>query len=75
MKGKKGESQEIHSIKAEIIKKDYIIVSLKLKLKKIKIPSKLFSINNKIKVTFDCIIKVTKILFKSFVKNNFCKIF
>ena len=31
MKGTKGESQEIHNIKAEIIKKDYIIVSLKWK--------------------------------------------
>ena len=29
MKGTKGESQEIHSIQAELIKKDYIIVSLK----------------------------------------------
>ena len=29
MKGIKGERQEIHSIQAEIIKKDYIIVSLK----------------------------------------------
>ena len=29
MKGTKGERQEIHSIQAEIIKKDYIIVSLK----------------------------------------------
>ena len=58
MKGTKGERQEIHSIQAEIIiKKDYIIVSLKWK--KIKIPSKLFSINNKVKVTYDCIIKVT----------------
>ena len=31
MKGTKGERQEIHSIQAEIIKKDYIIVSLKRK--------------------------------------------
>ena len=29
MKGTKEESQEIHSIQAEIIKRDYIIVSLK----------------------------------------------
>ena len=57
MKGTKGERQEINSIQAEIIKKDCIIVSLKWK--KIKIPSKLFSINNKVKVTYDCIIKVT----------------
>ena len=57
MKGTKGERQEIHSIQAEIIKKDYIIVSLKWG--EIKIPSKLSSINDKIKVTYDCIIKVT----------------
>ena len=57
MKGIKGESQEIHSIQAEIIKRDYIIVSLKWK--KFKIPSKLFSINDKAKATYDCIIKVT----------------
>ena len=56
MKGTKGERQEIHSIQADIIKKDYIIVSLKWK--KIKMPSKLFSINDKEKVTHDCIIKV-----------------
>ena len=31
MKGTKGERQEIHSIQTEIIKKDYIIVSLKWK--------------------------------------------
>ena len=31
MEGTKGESQEIHSIQAEIIKRDYIIVSLKWK--------------------------------------------
>ena len=31
MKGTKGERQEIHSIQAEIIKKDNIIVSLKWK--------------------------------------------
>ena len=57
MKGTKGESQEIHSIQAEIIKKGlyYCIVEAK----KIKIPSKLFSINDKVKVTYDCIIKVT----------------
>ena len=29
MKGTKGERQEIYSIQAETIKKDYIIVSLK----------------------------------------------
>ena len=40
MIGTKGERQEIHSIQAEIIKKDYIIVSLKWK--KIKIPKKYF---------------------------------
>ena len=57
MKGAKGESQEIHSIQAEIIKIDYIIVSFKWK--KIKIPSKLFSINDKVKVAYGCIIKVT----------------
>ena len=57
MKGTKGERQEINSIQAEIIKKDCIIVSLKWK--KIKIPNKLFSINEKIKVTYECIIKVT----------------
>ena len=56
MKGAKGETK-IYSIQAEIIKKDYIIVSLKWK--KIKMPSKLFSINDKVKVTYDCIIKVT----------------
>ena len=57
MKGTIGERQEIHSIQAEIIKNDYIIASLKWK--KIKIPRKLFSINDKVKVTYDCIIKVT----------------
>ena len=57
MKGTKGERQKIHIIQAEIIKNDYIIVSLKWK--KIKIPSKLFSINDKVKVTYDCMIKVT----------------
>ena len=57
MKDTKGERQEINSIQAEIIKKDCIIVSLKWK--KIKIPNKLFSINEKIKVTYECIIKVT----------------
>ena len=31
MKGTKGERNEIHSIQAEIIKKDYIIVLLKWK--------------------------------------------
>ena len=31
MKGTKGERQEIHSIQAELIKMDYIIVSLKWK--------------------------------------------
>ena len=31
MKGTKGERQEIYSIQAEIIKKDYIVVSLKWK--------------------------------------------
>ena len=31
MKFTKGERQEIHNIQAEIIKKDYIIVSLKWK--------------------------------------------
>ena len=57
MKDTKGERQEIHSIKAEIIKRDYIIVLFKWN--KIKIPNKLFSINEKIKVTYECIIKVT----------------
>ena len=57
MKDTKGERQKIHSIQAEIIKKGlyYCIVEVK----KIKIPSKLFSINDKIKVTYECIIKVT----------------
>ena len=57
MKGTKGERQEIHSIQAEIIKKGlyYCIVEVK----KIKIPSKIFFINDKIKVTYECIIKVT----------------
>ena len=31
MKGTKGERQEIHSIQVEIVKKDYITVSLKWK--------------------------------------------
>ena len=57
MKGTKGERQEIHSIQAEIIKKNCIIVSLKWK--KIKIPNKLFSINDKIKVTYEFVIKLT----------------
>ena len=57
MKGTKGERQEIHCIQAEIIKRDYIIVSSKWK--KINIPSKLFSINDKTKATYDCIINVT----------------
>ena len=58
MKGTKGERQEIHRIQAETIKKGlyYCIVEVR---KKIKIPSKLFSINYRIKVTYDCIIKVT----------------
>ena len=57
MKGIKGERQEKHSIQAEILKKGlyYYIVEVK----KIKIPSILFSINDKIKVTYDCIFKVT----------------
>ena len=57
MKGTKGERQEIHSIQVKIIKKElyYCIVEVK----KIKIPSKLFSIDDKVKVTYDCIIKVT----------------
>ena len=60
MKGTKGERQEIHSIQAEIIKKGlyYCIVEVN----KIKIPNKLFTINDKIKVTYECIIRVTKIL-------------
>ena len=56
MKGTKGERQEIHSIQAEIIKR---IILLYRWGEKIKMPSKLFSINNKVKVTYDCIIKVT----------------
>ena len=57
IKGKKGERQEIQSIQAEIIKKGlYYCI---FEVKKIKIPSKLFSINDKVKVTYDCIIKVT----------------
>ena len=56
MKGAKGETK-IYSIQAEIIKKGlyYCIVEVK----KIKMPSKLFSINDKVKVTYDCTIKVT----------------
>ena len=56
IKGTKGERQEIHSIQAEIIKKGlyYCIVEVQ----KIKIPSKIFSKNDKIKVTYNCIIKV-----------------
>ena len=55
MKGTKGERQEIYNIQAGIIKKRlyYCIVEVK----KIKIPSKLFSINDKVKVTYDCISK------------------
>ena len=56
MKGTKGERQETHNIQAEIIKKDYIIVLLKWK---IKISSKLFSINDKIKATYKFVIKLT----------------
>ena len=57
MKGTKEERQEIHNIQTEIIKKDYnnCIVGVK----KIKMPSKLSSINDKVKATYDCIIKVT----------------
>ena len=57
MKGTKGERQEIHSIQAKIIKKGlyYCIVEAI----KIKILIKLFSINDKVKVTYECIIKVT----------------
>ena len=57
MKGTKGDRQEIHSIQAEILKKGlyYCIVEVK----KIKIPNILFSINDKIKVTFEFVIKVT----------------
>ena len=67
MKGVKGERQEIRSIQAEIIKRllYYCIVEVRKK-----ILSKLFSINDKIKVAYDCIIKVTYILFKNFVKKN-----
>ena len=73
MKDTKGERQEIHSIQAEILKKGlyYCIVEVK----KIKIPNILFSINDKIKVTFKFVIKVTQILFKNYVKNILCKIF
>ena len=56
MKGTKGENQEIYSIPAEIIKRIYYCI---IEVKRIKIQSKLFSINNKVKVTYDCIIKVT----------------
>ena len=58
MKGTKEERQEIHSIQAEIIKKGLYYCIFEVK-KKIKIPSKLFSINDKVKATYDCIIKVT----------------
>ena len=58
MKGTKEERQEIHSIHAEIIKR--IVFYYFVEVKKIKIPSKLFPINDKINVTYDCIIiKVT----------------
>ena len=56
MKDTKGERQEINSIQAEIIKGLYYCI---VEVKKIKIPNKLFSINEKIKVTYGCIIKVT----------------
>ena len=56
MKGTKDERQDIHSIQVEITKMNNIIELLKWK--KIKIPSKIFPINNKIKVTFEFIIKV-----------------
>ena len=57
MKGTKCERQETHSIQAEIIKEGlyYFIVDVK----KIKILRKIFSLNDKIKVTYDCFIKVT----------------
>ena len=58
MKGTKGERQEIHSIQTEIIKKGLYYCIFEVK-KKIKIPSKLISINDKVKVTYDWIIKVT----------------
>ena len=58
MKDTKGErDKKLIASKHEIIKKGlyYCIVEAK----KIKIPNKLFSINEKIKVTYECIIKVT----------------
>ena len=57
VKGTKGERQEMYNIQGEIIKKGlyYCIVEVK----KTKVPSKIFSINDQIKVTYDCIIKVT----------------
>ena len=69
MKGTKGERQEIHSNRAEIIKKElyYCIVEVK----KNQDTKQIIFINDKIKVTYECIIKVTDILFKNFVKS-FC---
>ena len=57
MKGTKGERQEIHSIQAEIIKRNILLYLWSEK--KFKITSKIFSINDKIKVTYYCIIKVS----------------
>ena len=56
MKSTKGKKQEIHSIQTEIIKGLYYCI---VEVKKVKIPSKIFPINDKIKATYDCIIKVT----------------
>ena len=57
VKDTKGERQEINNIQGEIIKKRlyYYIVEVK----KTKVPSKIISIYDKIKVTYDWIIKVT----------------
>ena len=70
MKDTKGERQEIYKIQAEI---KHIL--LHRWNEKIKIPNKIFLINNKIKVTYYWIIKVTWFYLRILNKIHFCNIF
>ena len=56
LKGTKGERKEIHSIKGTITKKGlyYCIVEVK----EFKVPSKILKKNEKVKVIYECIVKV-----------------
>ena len=56
LKGTKKERKKIHSIKGTITKK--VLYYWNVEVKEFRVPSKILKRNEKVKVTYECIVKV-----------------